>query len=79
MDTRSGTELWKGYALAQQNSNGNSGNLLADLIGAAITQIINSKTDPGHNVSRLANAQLFGAPKREIPAGPYLSPERQKH
>ncbi|MEO8315242.1 MAG: GNA1162 family protein [Pseudomonadota bacterium] len=79
VDTRSGTELWKGHALVQQNSNGNSGNLLADLIGAALTQIINSKTDPGHNVSRLANMQLFSAPKREIPDGPYLPAERRHH
>ena len=66
VDTQSGAELWSGSALAQHSSSGNSGNLLTDLIGAAITQIVNSKTDPGHEVSRLANAQLFGTPKREF-------------
>jgi hypothetical protein len=79
VDAKSGVELWRGHALAQQNSNGGSGNLLADLIGAAITQIINSKTDPGHQVSRLANMQLFATPKREIPPGPYLPPESRRH
>jgi hypothetical protein len=78
VDTRSGAVLWTGSALAQQNSSGNSGNLLADLIGAAITQIVNSKTDPAHQVSRLANAQLFGTAKRELPAGPYLPAGRQQ-
>lgn len=78
VDTQSGTELWQGSALAQHSSSGNSGNVFADLIGAAITQIVNSKTDPGHQVSRQANAQLFGTPKRELPAGPYLPPERHR-
>lgn len=71
VDTRTGTVLWDGRALAQQNSNGGSGNILADLVAAAITQVINSKTDPGHQVSRLANAQLFFSPKRQLPEGPY--------
>jgi hypothetical protein len=78
VDTKSGAVLWTGSALAQHNSSGNSGNLLADLIGAAITQIVNSKTDPGHQVSRLANAQLFGSAKRELPAGPYRPAGRQQ-
>jgi hypothetical protein len=78
VDTESGQVLWTGNALAQHNSSGNSGNLLADLIGAAITQIVNSKTDPGHQVSRQANAQLFGSPKREIPPGPYLPADHRK-
>ncbi|MEO6078446.1 MAG: GNA1162 family protein [Steroidobacteraceae bacterium] len=78
VDTRSGEVLWDGKALAQQNSNGNSGNILADMIAAAIVQVINSKTDPGHQVSRLANAQLFGIPKRELPTGPLLLSDHQK-
>jgi hypothetical protein len=78
VDTMSGSVLWDGKALAQQSSSGNSGSLLADLIGAAVTQIINSKTDPGHQVSRMANAQLFWRPKRELPPGPYRPAELQK-
>jgi hypothetical protein len=77
VDTQSGVVLWTGKALAQRNSSGNTGSLLGDLIGAAITQIINSKTDPGHEVSRLANVQLFDSPKREIPPGPYLPAGRK--
>lgn len=71
VDTRTGTLLWEGAAMAQQNPNNSSGNLLADLIAAAITQAINKKTDPAHDVSRLANAQLFQAPRRGLLVGPY--------
>jgi hypothetical protein len=70
IDTRSETVLWEGTALAQSGSGG-SGNLLADVIAAAITQAINSKTDAAHGVCRVANAQLFYTAKRGIPYGPY--------
>jgi hypothetical protein len=70
VDTQSATLIWEGSGLAQQGTNG-SGNLLADVIAAAVTQAINSKSDPGRGVSRMANLQLFGTPKRELPAGPY--------
>jgi hypothetical protein len=73
VDTRSGIVLWQGTGLAEQRANG-SGNLLANLIAAAITQAINSKTDRAHQVSRLANAQLFFPKDTGLPYGPY-SPE----
>jgi hypothetical protein len=79
VDTRTGTLLWDGKGHAQQDGSSNSGNFLADMIAAAVVQAINSKTDPGHQVSRLANAQLFNSRKREIPAGPYLPPPPEKH
>jgi hypothetical protein len=73
VDTRTGTLLWEGTGLAQQGSNGNSsGNIFADIIAAAIIQAINSKTDPGHQVSRMANVPLLLTQKRELPPGPYL-------
>jgi hypothetical protein len=71
VDTQTGTLLWDGTGLAQQGSSSNSGNLLADIIAAAIVQAINSKTDPGRQVSRLANIQLFASPNRELPPGPF--------
>lgn len=76
VDTRSGIVLWEGTGRAQQNGNG-SGSLLANLIAAAITQAINSKTDRAHQVSRIANAQLFYAKDMGLPYGPY-SPEYGK-
>jgi hypothetical protein len=71
VDTRSATLLWEGSATAQSNSNNSGGNFLAELIAAAITQVINSKKDISHGVSRLANAQLFYQERRGLPYGPY--------
>jgi hypothetical protein len=76
VDTRSGIVLWQGTGAAEQRGGG-SGNLLANLIAAAITQAINSKTDRAHQVSRLANAQMFYAKDTGLPYGPY-SPEYGK-
>jgi hypothetical protein len=70
IDTRSQTVLWEGTALAQSGSGG-SGNILGDIVAAAITQAINSKTDAAHGVCRVANAQLFYTAKHGIPFGPY--------
>jgi hypothetical protein len=70
VDTRSGVLLWEGTGLAEQRGSG-SGNILADLIAAAVTQAINSKTDRAHQVSRLANAQLFYPRDTGLPYGPY--------
>jgi hypothetical protein len=58
MDTRTGIQIWQGEATAQQNSGG-SGNIIADLISAAIVQAINSGTDAAHDVCPLANRMLF--------------------
>jgi hypothetical protein len=71
VDTRTGTQLWDGRGFAQQGGSGASGNVLADLVAAAITQVINSKSDPAHTVSRLANQNLFGKEGSGLPYGPY--------
>jgi hypothetical protein len=76
VDTRTGTLLWEGHGAAQQGSNG-SGNILGDLIAAAITQAINKHTDRAHQVSRLANANLFFPEQTGLPYGPY-SPRYDK-
>ena len=70
LDTHSQVLLWEGQGEAQQSGSG-SGSLLADLIAAAVVQAINSKTDPAHQVSRLANANLFNAKDAGLPFGPY--------
>lgn len=69
-DTRTETLLWEGTALAQQDSGG-SGNIFADLIAAAIVQAISSTGDNAHNVSRLANANLFRTKDTGLLYGPY--------
>ena len=76
VDTRTGMLLWEGHGIAQQNSSG-SGNLLGDLIAAAITQAINKHGDRAHQVSRLANANLFFPEQTGLPYGPY-SPKYQQ-
>ena len=70
VDTRTGIVLWQGTGRAEQRGAG-SGNLLASLIAAAVTQAINSKTDRAHQVSRVANATLFYPKDTGLPYGPY--------
>jgi len=70
VDTRTGLLLWEGRGNAEQASS-SYGNLLANVIAAAIVQAINSKTDSAHNVSRQANANLFNPEKTGLPFGPY--------
>ena len=75
VDTHSGILLWDGRATAQNGSSG-SGNILADLVAAAITQAINSKTDAAHAICPQANTLLFDVKDRGLPYGPY-SPKHQ--
>ena len=70
VDTRTQVLLWEGHGEAQQASSG-TGNLFADLIAAAVVQAVNSKTDPAHQVSRVANSNLFLAKDAGLPFGPY--------
>jgi hypothetical protein len=68
--------LWEGHGVAQQGS-GSGGSLLGDLVAAAISQAINKHTDRAHQVSRLANANLFFPEQTGLPYGPY-SPRYDK-
>jgi hypothetical protein len=79
VDSRTGILLWEGHGTAQQNSSGGSGNLLGDLIAAAITQALNKHTDRAHQVSRLANATLFLPEQTGLPYGPYSPKYDQAH
>jgi hypothetical protein len=78
VDTRTGVLLWEGRGAAEQSSN-SSGNLLAQLIAAAVVQALNSKTDNAHNVSRLANANLFNTKNTGLPYGPYNPAYAKEH
>lgn len=69
VDVKTGLPLWEGVAAVQQNSGG-SGNLIADAIVAAITQVVNSSTDQAHDVSRLASYQLVRVGGRGMLYGP---------
>jgi hypothetical protein len=76
VDTKTGLTLWEGSAQAQENSGG-SGNIIGDLVAAALTQAINSSTDEAHKVSRSANMILFTTKDRGLLYGPY-HPEFEK-
>jgi hypothetical protein len=78
VDTRTGILLWEGRGFAQQSGN-SSGNLLADVIAAAIIQVINKKTDVAHNVSGLANNTLFSPESTGLPYGPYSPKYERAH
>jgi len=67
VDLRNGMELWSGYAAVSDNSIDSMGNidsgesLLALLIGAAVSQIINTVSDSSFYVGRKANYQMLSA------------------
>jgi hypothetical protein len=69
VDTRTGVLLWEG-TLAAQESSGGSGNILADLVGALVTQAVGQATDHAHALSGSANMQ-FGIKDRGLLYGPY--------
>jgi len=70
VDTKTGIVLWEGTVRQQQNSGG-SGNILADLVSAAITQAVNSSVDAAHDLSHSANGTLFSEKGYGLLHGPY--------
>ena len=83
VDTLTGTTLWDGNVnVAQDSGSSSSGNpladLVADLVVASVNQVVASSADHAHDVSRLANAQLFMNKDRGLLYGPYM-PASQQH
>lgn len=68
VDSRSAVPIWQGK-VALVDSSGGSGNLIADLVIAAIEQIVDSSTDRAHPLSRTANFALLYNPERGLPFG----------
>jgi hypothetical protein len=77
VDVKTGLTLWEGTAIAQQSSGDSGGSIIGALITAAVTQIVNSATDPAHSVASLANIQLFTLKDRGLLYGPYFPKEKQ--
>ncbi len=69
VDVKTGLTLWEGTGMAQENSGG-SGNIIGDLVAAAVTQAINSGTDRAHDVCRMANVNLFMMKDHGLLLGP---------
>ena len=69
VDTRTGTVLWQGRLAAEEGS-GATGNILSDVVGALLTQVINQSTDRARGVAERANTQL-AIKDRGLLHGPY--------
>jgi len=69
VDVKTGTVLWEGVGAAQEDSGG-SGNIIGDLISAALTQVINSSTDRAHKIAPMANVDLLMMENRGLLYGP---------
>ena len=69
VDTRTATVLWRGR-LAAEDGSGSTGNILSDVVGALLTQVINQSTDRARGVAERANAQ-FATKDRGLLHGPY--------
>ena len=69
VDVASETVIWEGQANAVQSSGG-SGNLIADVIVAAVEQVVDSTTNQTHEVSKMANQLLIYQDKRGMLVGP---------
>lgn len=76
VDVKTGLMLWNGTVTVQQASS--SGNLIADLIVAAVDQIINSATDPAHGLSSMANFKLLTTKNHGLLYGPYFPKEKKQ-
>lgn len=74
VDVATGTTLWEGTAAAQESSS--SGNLIADLVAAAVDQAINSSTDQAHNLGCQVNEQMFRTKDHGLLVGPYFPKEK---
>lgn len=69
VDTRTATVLWRGR-LAAEDGSGSTGNILSDVVGALLTQVINQSTDRARGVAERANAK-FATKDRGLLHGPY--------
>ena len=78
VDVKTGLTLWEGSATVQRGSGDSGGGIIGALITAAATQIVNSKTDPAHEVSSLANYQLFTPKDQGLLPGPYYPSDRKE-
>lgn len=70
VDVRTGTLLWQGGGTLVHGSN-SSGGVLGALVGAAMSQVLNSTRDAAHPVARQVNLQMVGAEGHGLPYGPY--------
>jgi hypothetical protein len=70
VDSKTGAVLWEGKAVGREASGG-SGNILADLVIAAIEQAVESTGDEAHELSRRANVMMVLDEENGLLLGPY--------
>jgi hypothetical protein len=78
VDVKTGLTLWEGSVVTQQSSGDSGGGVIGALITAAVTQIVNSSTDPAHDVSSMANFQLFTLKDHGLLHGPYFPKDKEQ-
>ena len=78
VDAKTGLTLWDGTATAQQSSDDSGGGIIGALITAAVTQMVNSATDPAHDVSSMVNSQLFIPKDYGLLHGPYFPKDKEQ-
>jgi hypothetical protein len=76
VDVKTGLTLWEGSATVQESSS--SGNILADLVVAAVDQAINSSTDHAHNLGAQVNTQMFTKKNHGLLYGPYFPKDKEQ-
>lgn len=75
VDVKTGTLLWEGTVNLQESSS--SSDPIADLIVAAVDQIINSSTDQAHELSHQANFEMITTKDHGVLFGPYYPKDKQ--
>ena len=70
VDVATGTQLWK-WEIDHVERSGGTGNLIADIVIAAVEQIVDTLTDQTHYAARRANFLLFRNERTGLPYGPY--------
>lgn len=78
VDVKTGLTLWDGTVTAQQSSGDSGGGIIGALITAAVTQVVNSASDPAHDVSSMANFQLFTPKNYGLLYGPYFPKDKEQ-
>ncbi len=72
VSTATGEVLWQGEVVKSVSSSNNGGGLAGMLIGAVVSQAVNSTVDHAHEVSIIASHELFMTEGQGLINGPYV-------
>ncbi len=72
VSTATGEVLWQGQVIKTVSSSNNGGGLAGMLIGAVVSQAVNSTVDHAHDVSIIASHELFMTEGQGLINGPYV-------